>query len=210
MALPFTVAQFFDVLQGYNESFWPMQIILVLIGIAAFVLVFRKTTASSRIIAGALAFLWLWTGIAYHLVFFTGINKAAYGFGALFIIQAVLFLIAGFRDKLAFSYRKDWYGYLGVFFAVFGLAIYPLLNYVFGHWWPLNPTFGLPCPTTIFTFGMLLLTVRKVPKHLLVIPVIWALIGVNAAFFLGVWEDLMLIISAVAGTVLLFVRDKKS
>jgi hypothetical protein len=50
-------------------------------------------------------------GIVYHLVFFTAINKAAYLFGGLFIIQGILFLIYGvLQNKLSFHFQRDKYG----------------------------------------------------------------------------------------------------
>jgi Family of unknown function (DUF6064) len=60
------------------------------------------------------------------------------------------------------------------------------------------PTFGLPCPTTIFTAGLLLLA----PPHsrsVAIVPIVWSLIGGSAAFVLGVTADYAL---PVAGGVL--------
>ncbi|MGB8815690.1 MAG: DUF6064 family protein [Minisyncoccia bacterium] len=126
----------------------------------------------------------------------------------MFIIQGILFIIVGLKDKISFNFRKDLYGITGVIFLLYGLIIYPILNYVFGHHWPSNPTFGLPCPTTIFTFGLLLWTDKKVPKFVLIIPFLWSLIGVSAVISLGIWEDLGLVFAGVLGTVLLWIRDR--
>jgi hypothetical protein len=88
------------------------------------------------------------------------------------------------------------------------LLIYPVLGYFLGHVYPHSPTFGLPCPTTIFTFGLLLWADNKVPKYLLVIPLLWSLIGFLAAFQLGVLEDVMLLITGLVATTLIWYRDK--
>lgn len=48
----------------------------------------------------------------------------------------------------------------------------PSLGVAIGHTYPAQPTFGLPCPTTIFTFGLLLWVRPPVPWSLLVIPVL--------------------------------------
>ena len=66
----------------------------------------------------------------------------------------------------------------------------------------------MPCPTTIFTFGLLLWTDRKVPKYLLVIPMIWAGIGFSAAIQWGVLEDVMLLLAGFIATAMLVYRDK--
>lgn len=64
--------------------------------------------------------------------------------------------------------------------------------------------FGVaPCPTTIFTFGLLLLTRGPVPLRLLVIPLLWALVGASAALHLGVREDLGLVVTGLVATALL-------
>src|SRR5688572_31790059 len=102
MKTPFTVEQFFQVFRNYNQAVFPMQIIIYLISVIAIYLAFRPTSKSDKIISGILALLWLWMGIVYHLVFFTAINKAAYLFGAVFILQGILFLTFGvFQHKLS-------------------------------------------------------------------------------------------------------------
>jgi len=86
---------------------------------------------------------------------------------------------------------------------------YPLLGYFLGHIYPASPCFGVaPCPTTIFTFGLLLLTVKRVPKYLLIIPLIWSFIGFTAALKLGIKEDIGLLIAGVATLILTIKRDK--
>ena len=66
------------------------------------------------------------------------------------------------------------------------------------------PMFGItPCPVTLFTFGLFLLTIEPIPRRLLVIPVIWSLIGGSAAFKLGIAQDWPLFVSGVTVFVLL-------
>ena len=86
--LPFTTEQFLAVFRSYNEAIWPAQIVAYLLAGLAVVALYGRSARSDRIIAAALAIMWAWTGIAYHLAFFATINKAAYVFSVLFIIQA--------------------------------------------------------------------------------------------------------------------------
>lgn len=59
--------------------------------------------------------------------------------------------------------------------------------------------FGVaPCPTTIFTLGVLMLARQSASMWLAAIPIAWALIGSTAAVLLGVREDLGLLASVVA------------
>ena len=209
MNLPFTPEQFLSVFEQYNVAVWPLQILLNMLGLAAIVLAVRKTNLSNRLIIAILAFLWMWIGIAYHLAVFAAINPGAYAFAALNIIQGIIFLTIGLsKDKLSFNFRSNIYGIIGAILIVYAMVLYPLLGYALGHVYPKAPTFGLPCPTTIFTFGLLLWTDKKVPKSVLIIPLLWSLIGFSAALKLGIFEDTGLLVAGVAGVVLILVRDR--
>jgi hypothetical protein len=71
------------------------------------------------------------------------------------------------------------------------------------------PTFGAPCPITIFTVGMLLLTVSPVPRSVFVAPAVWGLIGGSSATFqLGVYEDAGLLIAGVIALVAAILPSK--
>ena len=112
MKTPFTADQFLDNIKNYNQAVFPMQIVFYLISFFVIYLVLKPSSKSDKIISWLIAFLWLWMGIVYHLVFFTTINKAAYLFGIVFILQGILFLILGiFKSKLSFKFhsqRKFW------------------------------------------------------------------------------------------------------
>ncbi len=180
--MPFTIDQFLGVFKSYNNAVYPFQAVLFIAAIFIIIQVFRKRNFADILISWILAFFWLWVGIVYHLIFFSSINPAAYIFGTAFILQALFILKSGIIDKkLKFGFIKDLNHYTGLVFILYALIIYPLLNVYFGHIYPENPTFGLPCPTTIFTFGMFLLTTERIPLYLLIIPFLWALLGISAA-----------------------------
>ena len=210
MKIPFTAEQFLEVFRNYNQAVFPMQVIFYLVSVFAIYLAFKPTSKSDKIISGILAFLWLWMGIVYHLIFFTAINKTAYLFGAVFILQGILFLTFGvFQNKLSFKFLSGIYGWLGIVLILFALVVYPVLGYIFGHTYPSSPTFGLPCPTTIFTFGLLLLTYKNCPVAILVIPFIWSVFGFSAAFNFGIMEDTGLIVSGLLCVLMILFRNKK-
>ena len=206
--LPFNVEQFLNVFAEYNQAIWPMQVVLVFTALAAVFLVLKPNSLSNRVITLLLACLWLWMGIAYHLAFFTRINQAAYAFAALFIAQAALFLLAGIVKKaLTFRVRWNAVGIVGGLFIVYSLLIYPAVGFFSGHRYPYSPTFGAPCPTTIFTFGLLLWADRKVPRYALWIPLLWSLIAMFAAISLGMLEDVGLPVAGIMGTTLILLRN---
>jgi hypothetical protein len=210
MQLPFTTEQFLDVFLQYNESVYPAQAILFLAGLLAAYYAFRPRAFGDRFISGVLAGLWIWMGIAYHLAYFARINPAAILFGILFIVQGILFAVYGaWQQKLSFRMHRGLNGWTGVLVLAYALAGYPALGARMGHHYPAAPTFGLPCPTVLFTFGMLLLCERRVPYLVLVIPFGWSLVGGLAAMHLGMQEDLALPVTGFLG-LFLIARQHKS
>ena len=209
--LPFTTEQFMQVFGNYNLSVWPMQIILYILGVIAVILAIRPVRGSDKIITVILSFFWLWMGVVYHLIFFTEINKVAYLFGIIYIIQSFLFLLTGvYNSDLSFNLKFDSRGFTGIIFIFYALIIYPIWGALAGHHYPNIPIFGLPCPTTIFTFGLLLWTTQRFPIYLLIIPFLWSIIGFSAALNLAVYQDYGLLIAGILGTILILLRDKKS
>ncbi|HSI71256.1 MAG TPA: DUF6064 family protein [Gillisia sp.] len=210
--MPFTIEEFLAVMEAYNISVWPMQIILNLFAVVALLFLISGRKGKSGIINAVLIFLWLWMGIVYHLMYFTEINTAAYLFGALFILQGLIFIYSGFLRLNALKYRfyRNFRGFLGMLFLLYALIIYPILSNEFGHSYPATPTFGLPCPTTIFTFGILLFSVRKVSWYVILIPFLWSLVGFAAAIQLDMREDYGLVIAGLIGTItLLFTKENQ-
>jgi hypothetical protein len=208
--LPFTIDQFFGVFEQYNQAIWPIHIVAYMLGIAAIVLTVKKTRYSDQAISVILACFWAWMGIVYHLMYFRTINGAALGFGVLFIIQAIVWLLFGvIRPKLSFQLDTNPYALTGILLIVYAMLVYPILGTLLGHGYPRSPSFGVaPCPTTIFSFGLLLLTSAKVPKSVLVIPFLWSLLGFTASLLLGVREDIGLVVAGVVSVGLLLWRDR--
>ena len=209
--LPFTREQFMAVFASYNDAIWPTQFVAYLLGAVAVALSFRGGAFADRTVALILALMWAFTGIGYHLTFFAAINKAAYGFGALFLIQAAALAYAGvYRNRLNFGFCADAASWVGLFFVVYAAVLYPLIGITTGHSYPNLPTFGVtPCPVTIFTLGMLLLTAGAPPGYLLAIPLLWSLIGGSAAILLRIPQDWLLLASGPI-TALLLIRRSKS
>lgn len=208
--LPFTAEQFFGVFRTYNEAIWPIQIAAFILGGVAVALAWRAGAIwSSRVIAHLLALMWAWTGIAYFWFHFVAITPVALAFGGLFLVQSALFLHTGAtRTCLRFGHKPGAATALGTVLIVYSAILYPLLGVWAGHSYPQLPLFGVtPCPVTIFTFGMLLLTITRVPRMLLVIPFVWSLIGGTAAFLLGVPQDWVLLIGGPAATATILLRD---
>lgn len=195
LALPFTRDEFFAVFAAYNVAIWPAQLVAYGLAIIAIATLWFGVSSASRFALAVLALLWAWTGGVYHILYFAEINRAALGFGSLFIVQAVLFAIEAWRARLEFSVKQSatW----GWALIVYALLFYPLLVVWSGHVYPAAPVFGVtPCPLVIFTLGVLLFNRGPIPWRLLIIPVLWSVAAGSAAFLLGVYPDWALPVSA--------------
>ena len=210
--LPFTPEQFLEVFVNYNNAIWPIQIAAYVLGGIAIALLFRKTREADRVIAGILAVMWLWTGFAYHGLSFSVVNKAAYLFAALFVIQSCYLIFPGvYRYQIHFGLRPGAAAWAGAALVVYAAIVYLLIGVATGHRYPEMPMFGVtPCPVTIFTFGLLLLTMRPVQRWLLVIPFVWSLIGGSAAILLQVPQDWFLLVSGCIAVPLMIFRDRQT
>ncbi|MFO7852945.1 MAG: DUF6064 family protein [Bacteroidota bacterium] len=209
MNISLTLDQLLDTFERYNLDIWPMQIIAYVLGIIAVFLAIKRTKYSDRIIIGIVAFMWLWAGIGFYLLYFGPVYKPAYIFGTLTVMQAVLFLAGMFKPVISFGFRLNIFSVTGLLLIAYAMIGYPVIGYLIGHVHPQSPAFGLaPCPVTVFTFGLLLMSDRKVPLIYLVIPLLWALSGFMPVS-IGILEDIGLIIAGILGTAMIIYRNGK-
>lgn len=210
MKMPFTTEQFFNVFEKYNLAMFPAQVIIFSLALIALLLLHTKKSFKNKFIGLFLGLLWIWTGLAYQIAYFTGINKAAYGFGILFIMQGGLILFNLFvKERLVFTFQPQTKDYIGYFFILFGLILYPVIGYLSGGSLVKTISLGLPCPSMVLTFGFLMLTTRDFPKYLLIIPSLWAIVGMSAAINFGVYQDYMMIIAAISADIYLLRRNNR-
>ncbi len=203
LELPFTAAQFDAVFRSYNMAVWPAQWLLLALALAAWMTALRPRPWSSVAVSAVLAALWVWMALAYHLAFFASISPAAVGFAALSLAGAGVFIWQGMvRRRLVFGRVGGWRAVAGLALVVFALVMYPLWSANAGHPYPTMPTFGLPCPTTLFTVGLLCFAERPTPRSPLLMPLLWCVVGAQAAFLLQVKPDLGLIAAGMVGAAL--------
>ena len=193
MVPAFTVEQFHGVSRDYNTTVWPAQWLLVAMALAAVAAVLKPRPWSGVAVSAILGGLWAWIALAYHLAFFARISPAAYGFAVLSAAGAAGFIwwVPGLKAMA------------GVVLIAFALVVYPVWSAYAGYPYPATPTFGLPCPTAIFTIGLLCFSATPTPRSPLVVPVLWCLIGAQAAFLLDVQPDLGLIAAGLVGIALI-------
>lgn len=204
MKLPFSVEQFYAVFTAYNTTLWPAQIALLVLALAAIGLAMFPRRRSGIVVSAILSLLWTWLSLAYHLAFFTAISPPAYAFAAVSLAGACVFFWNGVvRRELEFRWAPGSRSAVGVCLVVFALVAYPAWTYFAGHRYPAFPTFGLPCPTAIFTIGMLAFLKAPYPRSPFVVPVLWSFVGGQAAFLLNVPADYGLAVAGLVGIVLM-------
>jgi hypothetical protein len=208
--LPFTAEQFFAVFEAWNRAVEPLPFIAYPFGIALLIAAIAGGRNAGPLISVVLALLWMIMGLGYHVTYFASINTAAYFFGALFVVQAGLLLNdARTGASIRFERRRriDLRSGVGLLWAVYGLAGYSFASMAAGHAYPRVPVFGTaPCPTVIFTLGLLMMTRPPARWRLYVIPLIWSVIGGSAAILLAVPQDYGLIVAGLCAAGLLLLR----
>ena len=204
---PFTAEQFADVFRRYHEAVWPAPLALMLLGLfiafAAYRADARRSWRWGQTALVLLAALWLWTGIAYFKGFFVDLTAAGAVFGSLFIAEAGLLAISATQSGAWFERASRGSVVTATLLLAYAFVLYPAVGLLLGHRYPLAPSFGTPCPTTIFTFGIFCLLPASIPRFALAIPVLWAALGSTAVVELGMREDVGLVLAAVAAIVVI-------
>ena len=192
----------------YNLAVWPAQ--LFLYGVAALIVILVLQQDRPRLTSVLLATLWLWSGLVYHIAFFSAINPAARLFGIVFLAQAgILLWDARGHTAGTSAAHAPFAAYAGKALVAYALIGYPLIGYLAGHRYPETPTFGAPCPTVIFTLGVLLWTRHELSWWIVAIPLAWAVIATSAAVQLSVLQDYGLVIAGGATLLALAGRTRQ-
>jgi hypothetical protein len=197
LGLPFSQTDFLDVFGAYNTAWWPVVLALWIATVAFSIALFRGRV-SGVALSSFVALHWAWAGVAYHAAYFSQINSAAWLFATGFVIQAFAFAWFGIAPPgLRFEWGSKPRHVVAAVFVIYSW-LYPLLVAVSGHTYPREPLFGVPCPSALFTAGVLFAAVPPVPRSLFVIPVLWSIVGGSAALLLGMTPDLMLFVAAAS------------
>lgn len=176
--LPVTPEVYWRLLERINETFWPLHLVAIAIGMAALLMALRNRTRTGLLL---LAPAWLSSGIIFHFNYYAELNWAAPWFGWAFIVQAGLlpgaFALSNRPRQLHAPGRVQFM--IGAAIGVFGIAGYPLISLLAGNGWHQAEIFGIhPDPTAIATLGIALV-VPSGKKAWLVfpIPLLWSLIA---------------------------------
>jgi len=201
------IEDFMMVLESYNLAIWPLQIFSYILIIVALFFSFKSTKYSLKIILGILSLLWLFNGIVFSLLYWAPSHLFGYVFGICFTLQGLIFLYGLKKSDITISFPGITYTSIGIIFVVYAIIGYQVFGYYLGHIYPKFFPVGLvPCPTTIFTFGIFLIISKRIPIIYYAIPLIIAIGGILAVN-IGIYEDIGLIITGLLGAILIIRRE---
>jgi hypothetical protein len=196
-----------SVFEAYNPAIWPMQAFAYLAGLVALYSAFKQTRFSNNIACGILSTFWIWTGVVFCIIYWAPSYPPAYAFGVLFIAQGLIFLLNAVKPTLSFRAQRNQFTLIGALFIAYAMIGYPLVGYFLGHVYPRSVPFGLvPCPTSVFTIGLFMMTDKKIPRHILAVPAIWSVCAI-VPIVSGIYEDTGLLLAGLICIPMLWRRD---
>ena len=159
-----------------NELVWPGQFVTLGMGLLILWMLVRNRVRVAGLLLGV---AWFSSGYFFHLHFFAELNWVAVYFGWAFIFQGLLLVFYGVIGWLKPRPAREWtvLNRLGALLMAVALVGYPLLMPITGRGWKAMEVFALaPDPTTLFTFGFLLINVG-LNRTLWIIPIAWSLLS---------------------------------
>lgn len=169
----------------YHRDLWPLQLAAITAGVTGTILLWRRPAWYPRAMLLGLAAAWLWIAWAFHLQRFAVFNWPARWFAAAFALQAAL-LGAQAAQRVAITPRTR--GTFVVALFAFAVFIEPFAGLLGGRELLQLELFGMtPDPTVVATIAMLL-SLERVPRLLLVVPVAWSVVSALTWSVLGAPE----------------------
>jgi hypothetical protein len=167
---------YFRQIETYNNALWPLQLMMLLVGIGLVWLLLRPRQNDRRIVAIVLAALWLFVGWAYLWSRLSSINWAATYAACGFAVQAILMIVIYVMPSKNRAPLLN--GVSGPVVAAVAVLLYPGLSLIAGRGLGTSEVFGImPDPTAIATIGFLASARQRYDFVLFVIPTLWCIIS---------------------------------
>jgi hypothetical protein len=203
-----------DTFESYNQRIFPLQFLMAVVAIVLVGLLFILPGATTTLLLKAfLSITFGWIGVAW--LFLMGDMRkrqpfVSFSIALTYFPLAVIFVLDIFAKKTAYEIPfPGWHLYVSLFMMAWGIILYPLTGYLWGHRYPRIPLFGaMPCPTNIFALGLLTAFVStQLEMIALFILSSMAVIGGAKAALIGyggerIPEDLALLLSGIFGFVI--------
>lgn len=183
--IPFTADIYIRLLERMNESFWPLHLLTLALGLAALWLAIKNRR---RLACLLIAPVWVFVGFAFFIQRYAELNWAGGYIGYFFIAQAILFILIVAAGKgLDKVSSKSPAVVIGISLAIVGLIGWPFIALLTGGTWPQAEVFGIHAdPTALTALGLALILFRGLALWLMaMVPVIWLILSGLTLLVLG-------------------------
>ncbi len=176
--IPFTADVYFRLLERMGETFWPLHLLTLALGVATLVLALKHRTRLACLLPAP---LWAFVAIAFFIQRYAELNWAGGYVGYVFIAQAVLLVLMALTgwgmDTAPRSTNPS--VAIGITITLFGLIIMPLIAPLSGGSWYQAEMFGIHAdPTAVTTLGLALIMLRGFALWIVVIiPALWLVVS---------------------------------
>ncbi|MGN0250229.1 MAG: DUF6064 family protein [Oliverpabstia sp.] len=192
---------FWNVIGNYNEKTWIIQMILLVFLLSAIVLSYTKKIKWAA--KFSLGITNLFIGIGFFAWYGTEPIQKYFAL-PLYLLVGALFLFESWHNKDDILKKFNMLQAILLLLYLF----YPFASILLGNSFPQMVTYIMPCPVISLSIAVYAGYDRK-NKALLALLTIWGLTGVKAIIF-HAYEDLILLVCGLYGTILLISEIMKS
>lgn len=196
---------------AYNEAVFPMQIVMLAVALVLSCFLFAKPEPKiGKLMKAYLSFAFFWNGIVFFMIFGKELPGKFLGI-PLFVLLGILMAWDIHTNKIQLKFPGTTWQKSLLVLLILCSFLYPLIGYVFGHYYPEACTFGvMPCPTTVFALALLAASIPKVDKKIYILLLLWALPAVGKCLgAMDLYEDCVLFWTGVYALILLIINWKK-
>lgn len=193
---------FWNTIAAYNAATWPVQLVLVCIGILLTALLYKhpspKVRTAMKIYMAVLNF---WIAGVYFLIYCE--PRQYHNPQALFwAIMGCIWLYDLVVKHASLERNGHHTHFAQVLFAM--PFLYPLCSLALGRTFPEITSPVMPCSVAVFTVGLMLAFSERINIVLAMFLGHWALIGLSKVYFFGIPEDYLMACSIVPALYLFF------
>ena len=198
----------------YNETFYPMQWIVMILATALILWVFIKPSRmANRILMSFLALSNAWTGMMFFIIIGTGLpSPLRFIQGSLFVVIGLLLGIDAISGKTEIKLSNQKIEKNITLLLLFVIATYPFIGMLRGHSvYQLVYPGTLPCATTALTLLLLSTALPNTNKGAYILLLIWAIPFaplIQIPVF-KVYEDIIMFVIGLYSLIALIVKSRK-
>jgi hypothetical protein len=180
--LLFSPRVYFRMLELHNEALWPLQLLMLALGLMVLVLAVRGGVTAGRIVGLLLGALWIWIAWSFLWERYATINWAIAYVAPVFAAQGIALGVYAARGELT-PIATGWGRWAAIALLATAIFPYPLIAPAIGRPWSAAEVFGLmPDPTAFATLAYLAMVRRG--GWLMIVPLLWCALSSETLWLL--------------------------